>query len=97
MNELPAGLRQLWQRFAGSAVLDWFLLLIVVLVLFRIGRWLLAALRRRDPARSDPSSLELDVARLWAPMPDARPAAVRVRHIPVRVAVSIIAPLGRGT
>ena len=70
------------------------LLLLVLLLVFRLGQRILRVFRRAGPVALLDPSLEMDLQ----PLPLARSnSPLTVYHVPVRLAVIVIAPLGRDT
>ena len=76
-----------WMLVSALAVL---VFLLFVLLVQR-------AVRRKVPADVDHADLAIDVGRLSDMGPPAGPDQLTVYHVPVRLAVLVLAPVGRGS
>lgn len=92
MNELLQRLQTLIREFAGRSEVYWLLGLLVVLLIGRsVYRYFCGPSRRS----TDSSPLEFDVETLANPVGESAQFSLRVYHVPVRLALVVIAPLGR--
>ena len=92
MNELLNRFQQLLQSLAGRREVYWLLALLVVWLLVRQIPKMFGGTKRK-PETASP--LDFDVQTLAPPVAGVDELVVRVYHVPVRVGLVVIAPLGR--
>lgn len=85
-------LQGLWHRLAGRPEIWWLVLLLAALMAFR---WYRQWSPRRKSKHSQTSPLAIDVQTLSPPDVDVGPMSLRVYHVPVRLGLVVVAPLGR--
>ncbi len=92
MPELTERLRQTYQMLSGRHEFWWLLGLLVVLFVVRRFAAFSRQPRRKQP---EPSPLDFDVQGIPAPSRDETESPLRAYHIPVKLGLVVIAPLGR--
>jgi len=89
-NALP-GLQQLMQRVAESSEIKWLVALLIVLI---GARYVARFLRKPSREPQSRSSFDLDLTSIERALADAVRFPLRVYHLPVRLGLVVVAPLG---
>jgi hypothetical protein len=89
MPQLPQQAREILTSSLLQYLLAGLVLLVAALILWKILS------RRKKPALREPAELRVDVSQLPSAGPPAEPPFLEYYHVPVRLAVLVLAPAGR--
>ncbi len=92
---LVAELLRLFERAAARPESRWLVVLVALWIVVRVVARLLRE-REPKPSSSEPTEATVDLERLSLPLPvDGAASPLRLYHLPARLALVVVAPLGR--